>query len=196
MKDKILEAALHLFQTKGFAQTTTKELASKAGIAEGTIYNYFASKEDLALYFYEKEIEHVIETYHKDKELQQAPLNEKLFALIHLQLEHLKPYEDFVYAAFVKALDPRSSLNPLSIESQVHSVVYLKFIKDLFDESYKKNEVPVMGDVGPYLFATYYYGILYYWLRDTSPEKQKTFAMLDRSLAMGFSFLKKGSWSW
>jgi AcrR family transcriptional regulator len=42
----ILRAALQLFAEKGFYQTTTKAIARKAGIAEGTLFNYFETKED------------------------------------------------------------------------------------------------------------------------------------------------------
>ncbi len=45
---KISNAALSLFITKGICGTTTKDIANKAKISEGTIYNYFESKDDLA----------------------------------------------------------------------------------------------------------------------------------------------------
>ena len=46
--EKIQGAALALFIKKGIAGTTTKEIARKAGVSEGSIYNYFESKGDLA----------------------------------------------------------------------------------------------------------------------------------------------------
>jgi AcrR family transcriptional regulator len=46
--EKIQGAALTLFIKKGIAGTTTKAIAKKAGVSEGSIYNYFKSKEDLA----------------------------------------------------------------------------------------------------------------------------------------------------
>ena len=59
----ILRAALELFAEKGFYQTTTRAIARKAGIAEGTLFNYFETKEDLALYFLEEEQTRIIEWY-------------------------------------------------------------------------------------------------------------------------------------
>src|SRR6185437_10662484 len=50
IREKIVKAALSLFQTKGFDATTTKAIARKAGIAEGTVSNYCRTKEDIALY--------------------------------------------------------------------------------------------------------------------------------------------------
>lgn len=47
-RTKICDAALGLFIKKGIKGTTTKEIAKKAGVSEGTIYNYFRSKNDIA----------------------------------------------------------------------------------------------------------------------------------------------------
>ncbi|HSC35748.1 MAG TPA: TetR/AcrR family transcriptional regulator [Thermodesulfobacteriota bacterium] len=46
--ERIQSAALKLFIRKGITGTTTKEIARKAGVSEGSIYNYFESKGDLA----------------------------------------------------------------------------------------------------------------------------------------------------
>jgi AcrR family transcriptional regulator len=44
---QILDAAKAVFSAKGFAMATTAEIAGQAGVAEGTIYNYFPSKHGL-----------------------------------------------------------------------------------------------------------------------------------------------------
>ena len=46
-KSAILYAAGRLFAEKGYHRTTTKDIAEAADVSEGTIYNYFVSKEDL-----------------------------------------------------------------------------------------------------------------------------------------------------
>ena len=49
VKSAIIRAGEELFRTNGFAETTIEEITSTAGVARGTFYNYFQTKEDLAL---------------------------------------------------------------------------------------------------------------------------------------------------
>src|SRR5213593_1147418 len=81
-KRAILRAALQLFAEKGFYRTTTKAISRKAGIAEGTLFNYFQTKEDLALYFFERELAGIIEWCESDDRVKRAALPEKLFGII------------------------------------------------------------------------------------------------------------------
>ena len=48
-RNKILEAAREAFGEHGFAKTTIKLIALKAGLAQGTVYTYFDNKEQLFL---------------------------------------------------------------------------------------------------------------------------------------------------
>lgn len=43
----ILDASVALFSTKGFSNTSTKDIAQAANVAEGTIYKHFGTKENL-----------------------------------------------------------------------------------------------------------------------------------------------------
>lgn len=45
--DNIANAAMKLFSTKGYASVSVADIAKAAGISQGLLYNYFASKEKL-----------------------------------------------------------------------------------------------------------------------------------------------------
>ena len=49
MANEILQAAARVFARRGFQGATVREIAEEADVAEGTIYNYFESKEDLLI---------------------------------------------------------------------------------------------------------------------------------------------------
>jgi AcrR family transcriptional regulator len=56
-KDLIINAALRLFVDNGFHGTATAKIAQEAGVANGTLFQYFKTKEELviALYIYIKD---------------------------------------------------------------------------------------------------------------------------------------------
>jgi TetR/AcrR family fatty acid metabolism transcriptional regulator len=46
-REHLLDAATRVFAAKGFNGATIRDVARAAGVADGTIYNYFANKEAL-----------------------------------------------------------------------------------------------------------------------------------------------------
>ncbi|HEV8542127.1 MAG TPA: TetR/AcrR family transcriptional regulator [Verrucomicrobiae bacterium] len=194
---RILRVALDLFSSRGFYRTTTRQISRKAGIAEGTLFNYFATKEDLALYFFEQELEKLIQWFEREKPLRKAPLVEKLFAIVHRHLEQISPFEDFVGAVYLRALQPASKLHPISLDSQSLNLRYLRFIREVLAEAENEGEIPPVGDLGAWAFALFHVGIVSFWLHDASPGKERTLALLDRSLKVARTILRRGGdWNW
>lgn len=48
-QQKVVEAAIKIFAEKGFANTSTSEIAEEAGVAEATIFRHYGTKENLLL---------------------------------------------------------------------------------------------------------------------------------------------------
>lgn len=46
-RKEIMEAALHVFGTKGYSRTNIEDIAQEIGMSKGSIYQYFKSKEEL-----------------------------------------------------------------------------------------------------------------------------------------------------
>ena len=53
-RNQILDAATQVFAEKGFHRATIKEIAHVAGIADGTVYNYFDNKTALMLAIFDR----------------------------------------------------------------------------------------------------------------------------------------------
>lgn len=196
-KGRILEAALALFRKKGFYETTTKEISKKARIAEGTLFNYFRTKEDLALYFFENEMQSLVQWFQDEERLKDAAITERLFAVVYHHLEQISPYEDFIGAVYLRALQPVSKLNPLSLDGQHLSLQYLRFIREIFASAEEREEIPPVGDLGAYAFGIFHMAMISYWLNDHSEAKENTLAMLDRALQAADRLAKTQEvWEW
>jgi len=122
---------------------------------------------------------------------------EQLFAIVNRHLERIAPYEEFIGAVYLRALQPVSKLNPMSLESQSLNLRYLKFIRQVLDRAEREGEIPELGDLRAWAFGLFHVGILTYWLHDQSPGKEQTLALLDRSLKFARALLRRGGdWNW
>lgn len=197
IRQAILQAALKLFREKGFHEASTRDISRLAGIAEGTLFNYFRTKEDLALYFLEQELALLLDWYERQTKLQASPLPERLFAIVLRHLEQITPYEDFVGAVYLRAFQPDSKLNPLSRDRRELNRRYLSFIRSLLAAAEAKGELPPLGEMGVYGVALFHAGMITFWLHDFSPGKEKTLATLDRALQFATRLLKNHPhWDW
>ncbi|MCI1851083.1 TetR/AcrR family transcriptional regulator [Schleiferilactobacillus harbinensis] len=52
--DAILEAALHLFATQGYAETNVPSIAKAAQVGVGTVYRYFKNKDSILNHLFQK----------------------------------------------------------------------------------------------------------------------------------------------
>lgn len=46
-RGKLLQAAAHMFSTRGFDRTTVRDLAARVGIQSGSLFHHFKSKDDI-----------------------------------------------------------------------------------------------------------------------------------------------------
>ncbi len=56
---RIIDAAINVFAEKGFHQARVTDIATQAGVADGTIYLYFRNKEDLLLTIFEEKMQSI-----------------------------------------------------------------------------------------------------------------------------------------
>ena len=61
-RQRILESALRLFVSRGYEETTMREIAAEAGYSPGLTYRYFARKEELVLVLYQN-LDEELDTY-------------------------------------------------------------------------------------------------------------------------------------
>jgi TetR/AcrR family fatty acid metabolism transcriptional regulator len=93
-KRLILKVATEVFAEKGFHETTVSQIAQKANIAEGSIYHYFESKEDLLFSIPEERMENFLSGLRESLEGVKGALN-KIRKLIWYHLNFYEKNKDY-----------------------------------------------------------------------------------------------------
>lgn len=62
-RQRILASALALFSRLGYERTSVRMIATEAGISQGLLYNYFASKDDVLKALFERSMRDVLRTF-------------------------------------------------------------------------------------------------------------------------------------
>lgn len=85
-KTRIIKAAVKVFARYGYSRARTSVIAREAGVAEGTIYNYFQSKDDLIITIFEQTWRVLIESLREALALIHDPI-EKMSVVLTTVLD-------------------------------------------------------------------------------------------------------------
>jgi len=105
-REHILKAAIDLFSRKGFENTSVESITRRAKIAKGTFYNFFEKKEDVLLYFLDRE-------YSKSEEEIERKLSFKQTFLDQIELS---------IAAYIKHIFPEKEFTKVLIKERIGKI--------------------------------------------------------------------------
>lgn len=81
---RIIEAAVKVFAKKGFFYAKISEIAREADVADGTIYLYFKSKDDILIHIFEEYMDRLIERIQTELAKENDPVSKlKRFIELH-----------------------------------------------------------------------------------------------------------------
>lgn len=86
-RKRIVAAARRLFAVKGFAQTTTQEIAERADIGAGTLFLYVKSKEDLLVMVFRDEMIETTRAAFESSD-RDAPLVDQLLSVFERMIDY------------------------------------------------------------------------------------------------------------
>lgn len=95
----ILKAANEVFFTTGFEKSTVQEIANKAGVGKGTIYEYFQSKEALFVEMIQNDVSYILDDIVKSLE-QIETIEELIDSQINLSLYHIEQHSHKVHILY------------------------------------------------------------------------------------------------
>ena len=139
-KRKIFETSMKLFAEKGYDATSIEEITATVGVAKGTLYYHFSSKEEIFNFLIEEGVKLLknsiaIKTAKLDNSL------DKIRAIILIQIKILVKYESFmtIILSQIWGTDPRSQM------CKGYVFDYIQMIEEIVKEGIKKDEI-VEGD--------------------------------------------------
>src|ERR1700689_178642 len=144
-RERILDAAVRVFAKKGFHATRVSEVAKAAGVADGTIYLYFKSKDELLVSLFEDRVERLL-FYMREElpKLEGAPA--RFRRVIELQLGLLEGERDL---AEVITVILRQSTKLLKEYAAPKFMAYLDAIARVVADGQASGEL--RGGVSPHL---------------------------------------------
>ena len=187
---RIVECARGLFSDRGFEQTTTRDLAESAGIAAGTMFNYFPTKEALAMTIVCEALDEA-EVESADRLRGDEALDEALFAHVAVGLRHLAPYRSYIGEVLETALSPFAG-ESMCEQAQQFRVNHLETVQELLNTSGMVT-APTSTSMTMHLYWTLYLGVLSFWAADESPNREETLVVLDQAMRLFVASLSSES---
>jgi TetR/AcrR family fatty acid metabolism transcriptional regulator len=153
-RERILDAAVRVLAKKGFHSTRVSEVAKAAGVADGTIYLYFKSKDALLVSLFEDRVERLL-SFLEAELPRSGTASDKLRRIIELQLGLLEDERDL---AEVLTVILRQSTKLMKKYAAPKFNAYLDAIARVVSEGQSAGEL--RGDVSPHLVARAMFGAL------------------------------------
>lgn len=129
-REAILRAAIRVFAHNGYFNSKVADIAREAGVADGTVYLYFKSKEEILHSIFDRSVDRAVADARKEVENIADP-REKLRRIAHLHLERLGDDRDL---AVVFQVELRGSTKFMEEFSAAGFAVYLSLIRSTFEE--------------------------------------------------------------
>jgi AcrR family transcriptional regulator len=184
-RQRILQAAMSLFVSDGWQDTTTRGIAVAAGIATGTLFNYFPTKEAIAAALMAEALERADEEFHAGRN-EENSLEADLFSLIWSGLRRLRDFRKCLAPASETIFSPLARQSPDSPGDAIR-IDHLELMEAILTSHGFPAPRPA---VTVQLYWTLYLGVFAYWAADDSPGQEDTLALLDQSLKLFVGSLK------
>jgi len=170
----ILDAALKTFVKRGYPETRVSEIAAEARVAEGTLYNYFQSKEDLLLALFDEKWGWIIDDIRNKIRRLDDP-NKKLKVMFSVVVRLFRKDR---HLAEIFLIDVKQSSIFMKNYPVNRVVEFIDLIEEILDEGKRKGVYRKDLDthVAKMIIFGAAQGILLSWvLSESAAERKKTF---------------------
>ncbi len=179
-KRKIFETSMKLFAEKGYDGTSIDDITSSVGVAKGTLYYHFSSKEEIFNFLVEEGMNLLKNSINIKTEAQKNYID-KLRAIILIQIKIIVKYENFMSIIFSESWGNSSR----SLTCQKYVNEYLEIVKNILRKGMEKGEIRKL-DID--VLATQILGIAcgnLYYKKTEALDIQKLYKQIDKNFIQG-----------
>jgi AcrR family transcriptional regulator len=156
-------------------------IAEEVGMATGTMFNYFPTKEAVVVELASVALEKARADYAKNRR-EQAELAEDLFSCVAAQLRAMNSMRKYVRPLLETALTPGAS--------QGDSLAVKTELFEQFEQIIMRHHGKEASAVAMNIWWALYVGVLSFWGQDKSPKNEDSIALLDESTNMFVGWLE------
>lgn len=138
-KRKIFETSMKLFAEKGYDATSIEEITSIVGVAKGTLYYHFSSKEEIFNFLIEEGMK-LLKNSISIKTEKQKTYIDKLKAVILIEIKIIIKYENFMSIVFSEIWGNSKRSN--TCRKYVNE--YLDIVKEILKKGIENKEIKNM----------------------------------------------------
>jgi len=152
-RERIKQAALEIFSSQGYANTTVQQIAERARVGKGTFYTYFATKEDVLTDLLTEGLNNMGQHIEKKIRTIQGSVA-KLRAIVREQLRYFHEHQSLCRLITREVWGHSDQSSPLA--QRVRSS-YLKMLQEVVEKGIKDGE---LRSLDPQPVATALYGMV------------------------------------
>lgn len=135
-KRKIFETSMNLFAQKGYEATSIEEITSVVGVAKGTLYYHFSSKDEIFNFLVEEGM-NLLKNSILIKTSKVDNVVDKLKSIILIQIKVLLKYENFITIL----LSQIWGHEPRNLMCKNYAFDYINIIKEIIDVGITNGEI-------------------------------------------------------
>ena len=151
-KRKIFETSMKLFAEKGYDATSIEEITATVGVAKGTLYYHFSSKEEIFNFLVEEGIK-LLQNSIDIKTSKYTNYIDKVKAIVLIEIKIVQKYENLI-TILLSQFYGKETRNQ---KCQMHVYEYIEQIEEIVKEGINKGEIK-QGD--PKAIASEIYGLI------------------------------------
>ena len=151
-KRKIFETSMKLFAEKGYDATSIEEITATVGVAKGTLYYHFSSKEEIFNFLVEEGIK-LLQNSIDIKTAKFSNYIDKIKAIVLIQIKIVARYEDLITILLSQFWGHEQRHQ----KCQKHILEYVNKIENIVEKGIEKGEIK-KGN--PQAIASEIYGLI------------------------------------